>query len=232
MATTAAELAQGVQLALSGTSITFGSEHGFASGDTVVYGKGAGGNTAVGGLTDGDEYIVIALDEFNIRLATDVNDLLGSVVTLTGSGGTGSGHTLTRNASTPALVATFTPSSAVNATATVSGVTAGSTMDDKISFTHGSQNLQLSTNNERLDALVEDLNLSLALALAAGSAVVPVTASHDGSKLTLTSANSATLSVLSPGRALDNDVLEGSLLGFADTATPSTTLTAAEYTRG
>src|SRR5262249_31914750 len=47
--------------------LTFGSAHGLTTGQEVVYHNG-GGNSSVGGLTDGNTYYVIKINDFAIQL--------------------------------------------------------------------------------------------------------------------------------------------------------------------
>jgi hypothetical protein len=61
--------------------INFQSNHNFKEGQKVLYTVG-GGNTAIGGLTDGDEYYVKVIDSDTIQL-TDIN---GNIIDLTSIG--------------------------------------------------------------------------------------------------------------------------------------------------
>jgi len=74
-----------------------GAGHGLKTGDEVTYDKGAGGNTAVGGLTDGDNYFVRVEDGGYVTFYdTEDHAKAGGAtgrVDLT-SGGTGNDHKL------------------------------------------------------------------------------------------------------------------------------------------
>src|SRR5208282_4718997 len=79
-------------------TINVGDNSGFATGQPVVYHAGAG-NTAVGGLTDGQTYYVIkpANDSTDIQLAaTGYDASQGMAIRLT-SQGSGTQQTLTRD---------------------------------------------------------------------------------------------------------------------------------------
>ncbi len=54
---------------ISGNTINLGYDHGYTTGDAVVYRNGGG--TSIDGLTDGDTYYVVVVDPTTIRLATD-----------------------------------------------------------------------------------------------------------------------------------------------------------------
>ena len=89
----------------SRSQISFATDPGFATGDAVVYHKGATGNTAPGGLIDGTTYYVIRLSSSAIRLAATMSDaMLGNAVFIS-STGTGTGETLVP--SDPTKTATF-----------------------------------------------------------------------------------------------------------------------------
>ncbi len=82
--------------------------HGFATGNAVVY--RAGGGTPIGGLVDGQTYYVIAVDPNHIQLAsTSANATAGTAIAISSTGSTTSGQTftLTKLQSTPAV--TFNP---------------------------------------------------------------------------------------------------------------------------
>ncbi len=74
-------------------TITIGAS-GFKAGDPVVYHSGAG--TAIGGLTDGATYYVIAVpsETTKVKLAASADDAKDSKAIDLTSGATGSGHTL------------------------------------------------------------------------------------------------------------------------------------------
>ncbi|WP_189510130.1 LEPR-XLL domain-containing protein [Mesorhizobium sp. M1D.F.Ca.ET.043.01.1.1] len=68
---------------------------GVVTGDEVVYSNGGGGNTDIGGLTDGTTYFAIVDGSGNIKLAEDrAKALKGEAIKITSSG-TGDGHKLT-----------------------------------------------------------------------------------------------------------------------------------------
>ncbi|WP_245470225.1 hypothetical protein, partial [Mesorhizobium sp. M2C.T.Ca.TU.002.02.1.1] len=68
---------------------------GVVTGDEVVYSNGGGGNTDIGGLTDGTTYFAIVDGSGNIKLAEDrAKALKGEAIDITSSG-TGDGHKLT-----------------------------------------------------------------------------------------------------------------------------------------
>ena len=59
--------------------LTFTSAHGLTTGQEVVYHNGGGSNHSVGGLTDGNTYYVIRINDFSIQLAsTPTNALNGN----------------------------------------------------------------------------------------------------------------------------------------------------------
>nr|WP_293778378.1 DUF4347 domain-containing protein [uncultured Oxalicibacterium sp.] len=77
-------------------TISFGTAHNLNTGDAFVYRKGAEGNTAIGGLVDGETYYVIKVDATHIRVASTYADATGTtakVIALTGKG-TGTDHSL------------------------------------------------------------------------------------------------------------------------------------------
>ncbi len=59
------------------------SEHGFNDGDTITY--LASGNSAIGGLTDGQEYLVEWVDDNRFRLSDLGDDVLFSILSPAGS---------------------------------------------------------------------------------------------------------------------------------------------------
>ncbi len=78
--------------------------HGFATGDAVVYHSGAG--TPIGGLGDGQTYYVIAVDSNHIELASTSADAeAGNAIGISSTGSTASNQTftLTKLQSTPAV---------------------------------------------------------------------------------------------------------------------------------
>ena len=91
--------------------IELGDATGLNTGDAVVYSKGEAGNSAIGGLTDGETYFAIIEDNGKLKLAATYADAVaGKKITLTGKG-TGEGHKITE----------FTHSSAAFATSGASG---------------------------------------------------------------------------------------------------------------
>jgi hypothetical protein len=79
------------QSLVSTDSITFASNHGFTTGEAVVY--GAEGNSAIGELVDGSTYYVVAKDADTIRLAVSEDDARnGVVLSLDPTLGSGTGH--------------------------------------------------------------------------------------------------------------------------------------------
>ncbi len=84
--------------------------HGFTTGQAVVYNDGGG--TPIGGLVNGQTYYVIAVDPNHIQLAaTDADALAGTAIPIssTGSATSSQNFTLTKLQSSPAV--TFNPSS-------------------------------------------------------------------------------------------------------------------------
>src|SRR6185436_15834635 len=82
-----------VSTTLSDT-ITFASNHNLTTGDIVIYKNGGG--TSIGGLTDGNTYYVIKVDNTHIRFAATLNDANAATpkaVYLT-SVGSGTSHNL------------------------------------------------------------------------------------------------------------------------------------------
>jgi hypothetical protein len=75
-------------------SINLGPDHGFDTGDAVVY--RAGGGAAIGGLVDGETYYVIATDDPElVQLAASQGDALdGKVLGLDAAPATGNQHVL------------------------------------------------------------------------------------------------------------------------------------------
>jgi flagellin len=68
-----------------GTDTITETGHGLVTGDVVQYSGEAG--TAIGGLTDGEYYYVIRVDNSNYKLATsEANATAGTEITLTGTG--------------------------------------------------------------------------------------------------------------------------------------------------
>ncbi len=96
--------------------IEFADNHGFTTGQEVVYHKGDSGNTAIGGLTDGATYYVIRVSSKKIQLAATLADANAHNALTLSSTGDGEAHSLTPLGGANS----FTPSTAVaitNATA-------------------------------------------------------------------------------------------------------------------
>jgi hypothetical protein len=75
-------------------TVNFGQADNLNTGDAVTY--SAGGGTAIGGLTDGQTYYVIAVDADHIELAASHADALaGSAIAITNAGATGTAHSFT-----------------------------------------------------------------------------------------------------------------------------------------
>lgn len=73
-------------------TIRFASDHGFVTGEEVVYNAEGG---AIGELIDGQRYFVVVLDATTIQLALTAEDAAsGDVLSIDPSAGTGSGHSL------------------------------------------------------------------------------------------------------------------------------------------
>ncbi len=109
--------AQGVE------TIDLGYDHGFQTGDAVVYHNG--GDESIGGLTDGQTYYVIRVSDTQVQLAELPDDALSDTPKPLdldlGQGGTGAMHSLRLDldpsfgsGSTHSLGMGFDPSSAVN----------------------------------------------------------------------------------------------------------------------
>jgi hypothetical protein len=79
---------------VTANSITFGSNHGWQTGQPVQYFKGSG--DAIGGLTDGRTYYVVVVNPTTIQLATrrDLAKQGIADITLDASQATGTGHKL------------------------------------------------------------------------------------------------------------------------------------------
>jgi Ca2+-binding RTX toxin-like protein len=79
--------------AVTGNTINFTGAHGFETGDAVAYGSPDGND--IGGLTHGETYYVIKLDDHNIQLADTRDDALaGDELTLNAAAASGRGHQL------------------------------------------------------------------------------------------------------------------------------------------
>ena len=74
-------------------TISFSSPHGLKTGDAIVYRNGD--NSSIGGLTDGETYYVVKVDDTHVRLAAtlaDAQNAVPRVVNFTSA--TGAGHKL------------------------------------------------------------------------------------------------------------------------------------------
>ena len=71
-------------------TLSFSEQHGFNTGDAIIYQKNNSGE--ITGLTDGETYYVIVVDDRKIKLAKTFTDTrkLDSAIDLTSA--TGSGH--------------------------------------------------------------------------------------------------------------------------------------------
>jgi len=120
--------------AVAGNAITLGTAHGLHEGMRVVYHAGMG--TAIGGLTDGEIYVVTvdAADPNTIRLKSTES---GSVVALDPSAATGSGHLL--EIVDPRILA-FTPSATVIDNAIDLGPDHGLQTGDRVVYHAGTGN--------------------------------------------------------------------------------------------
>ncbi|MCK9230854.1 MAG: DUF4347 domain-containing protein, partial [Syntrophales bacterium] len=84
---------------LAADAIDLGADHGFKTGQAVVY--RAGGGTAIGGLTDGTTYYVITVGNNTVKLAeTAEGATAGTAIDLTGNG-TGTQSLAARASTTP-----------------------------------------------------------------------------------------------------------------------------------
>jgi hypothetical protein len=73
---------------ITGTTLTFFTDHGFFTGDTADYSKGAA-NDPIGGLIDRQRYFIIRVDQTTVKLATTAaNAAAGTAISLTGRAGT------------------------------------------------------------------------------------------------------------------------------------------------
>ena len=109
----------GTAVNTTANTIDVGDNSNFVTGQPVVYHAGAG-NTAIGGLTDGQTYYVIvpAHDSSDIQLAaTQYNALHGTAIPLTSQGGSLETQTLTPAGVKNPTPTTFVPGTAVNTTA-------------------------------------------------------------------------------------------------------------------
>ena len=73
----------------------FSSADGLINGEQVEYEAGASGNTAIGGLVSGDEYVVHVVDSQTVQFEYGSDPLAGIYVILT-SAGSGSGQSLSQ----------------------------------------------------------------------------------------------------------------------------------------
>jgi hypothetical protein len=84
-------------VSLSGETIALGAGHGLKTGDAVVYDSGEG--TAIGGLTKGTTYYVIASGTSTVKLATTAaNATAGTAIDLTTAGSGTQSLTLAKSA--------------------------------------------------------------------------------------------------------------------------------------
>ncbi|MBW6494216.1 MAG: LEPR-XLL domain-containing protein, partial [Burkholderiaceae bacterium] len=85
----------------NGTIVLLDGAHGLQTGDKIYYHKGASGNTALAGLTDGAPYYVGVQADGKVKLYNNSADALAgtNARALTGAG-TGSGHTFTDESKT------------------------------------------------------------------------------------------------------------------------------------
>ncbi|MBL8798396.1 MAG: hypothetical protein JNM56_31160, partial [Planctomycetia bacterium] len=100
-------------------AIDFGAAHGLTTGDRVTY--SSGGDTAIGGLTDGATYYIIRLDNTTVQLAASADDAANGVALgLDATGTLGTGHTLS-DYSLSATAGSVTADGAALVTATNAG---------------------------------------------------------------------------------------------------------------
>ena len=77
------------------TLLVFSGEHGWETGDTVVYSNGGGAN--IGNLADGDIYFIIRVDENTVKLAgTALDAASGTAIVLDKTDSEGTAHRLDR----------------------------------------------------------------------------------------------------------------------------------------
>ncbi|WP_392533892.1 DUF4347 domain-containing protein [Nostoc sp. C117] len=121
------------------------ANHNLTTGQRVKYSRGSDG-TAIGGLTEGQDYYVIVVDSNNIKLATsEANASNGMAINLT-TVGTGSSHTFTF-AKDPHVVSAVIDNAKVNSTAGDVNVTARSSADKAITFNASSADVVNVANN-------------------------------------------------------------------------------------
>ena len=120
----------------SGNTIDLGASYGLVTGQQVVYNVGSGG-TAIGGLTNGTTYYVIAIpNSSKVRLATSLtNAQIGTAIALT-SLGVGASQSLTL------IEPHFNTSSAVDTSANTIdlGLNYGLTTGESVTYAPGSGN--------------------------------------------------------------------------------------------
>ena len=84
--------ANGTNVNTADNTITYAS-HSFVTGDVVVYTNGGG--TSIGGLTDGNTYHIIRINDNVIKLATSITNANAKVAIDITSTGSGTSHNLT-----------------------------------------------------------------------------------------------------------------------------------------
>ncbi|MBD2516808.1 DUF4347 domain-containing protein [Nostoc sp. FACHB-973] len=120
------------------------ANHNLTTGQRVKYSRGAG--TAIGGLTEGQDYYAIVVDDNNIKLATsEANANNGVAINLTGVG-TGSSHSLTF-AENPHRVSAVIDDAKATSTSGDVNVTARSSADEAVDFNASSADVVNVTNN-------------------------------------------------------------------------------------
>ncbi|MBD2412394.1 hypothetical protein FACHB389_10860 [Nostoc calcicola FACHB-389] len=121
------------------------ANHNLTTGQRVKYSRGSDG-TAIGGLTEGQDYYVIVVDSNNIKLATSqANATNGVAINLTAVG-TGSSHSFTFGKN-PHLVSAVIDDATVTSTAGDVNVTARSSADKAITFNASSADVVDVANN-------------------------------------------------------------------------------------
>jgi hypothetical protein len=78
---------------LTNGTVQFSADHGFITGQEVLYSNGGG--TSIGGLTSGKTYYAIYVDSVRIKLAKTQEDAFAGIAISLTSTGSGNGHSFT-----------------------------------------------------------------------------------------------------------------------------------------
>lgn len=80
-------------VSVSNNTIT-STDHGFVTGNQVVYYNGGGSNVSIGGLTSNASYYTIAIDSSTLKLATTLQNAINGIAIDLTALGQGTGHTI------------------------------------------------------------------------------------------------------------------------------------------